>query len=70
VLGLDVPLLSDWNGDALRGLGAAGSYRGMLDTPLRSAFLVDAEGMIRGSWSYEVTQVPDFDELLEAARAL
>lgn len=70
VLDLNVPLLSDWNGDALRALGVAGSYRGMSDTPERSAFLVDADGMIRGSWSYEVTEVPDFDELLEAARAL
>jgi peroxiredoxin len=70
VLDLDVPLLSDWNGDAIRALGVAGSYRGMNDTPQRSAFLVGADGMIRGSWSYAVTEVPDFDELLEAARAL
>ncbi len=70
VLDLDVPLVSDWNGDALRALGVAGSYRGMKDTPQRSAFLVDADGIIRGSWSYEVTEVPDFDELLEAVRAL
>ena len=42
----------------------------MSDMPSRSAFLVDADGMIRGSWSYEATEVPDFDELLERRRAL
>ena len=33
VLDLDVPLLSDWNGDALRALGVAGSYRGSATRP-------------------------------------
>jgi peroxiredoxin len=70
VLDLDFPLLSDWNGDAIRGLGAVTESRGMLDVPVRSAFLVDGAGIIRGAWRYEVTEVPDFDELLQAARSL
>ena len=69
-LELDFGLLSDWNGDATRGFGVAHEWRGMKDVPERSAFLVDAEGSIRGTWSYESGQVPDFDELLTAARAL
>ena len=69
-LDLDVPLLSDWNGEAVRGFGVAQSYRGMQDVPLRTAFLIDREGRVRGAWSYENEQVPDFDELLAAARAL
>jgi peroxiredoxin len=36
----------------------------------RSAFLVDGQGIIRGSWRYETGEVPDFDALLAAARSL
>ena len=42
----------------------------MRDVALRTAFLIDREGRVRGAWSYENEQVPDFDELLAAARAL
>jgi peroxiredoxin len=69
-LDLDVPLLSDWNGDAVRGFDVAQDYRGMSDVPRRTAFLIDPEGRVQGAWSYENEQVPDFDELLEAARKL
>ena len=69
-LDLEIPLLSDWNGDAVRGFGVGQSYRGMEDVPRRTAFLIDREGRVRGSWSYENEQVPDFDELLASARAL
>jgi peroxiredoxin len=66
----DVPLLSDWNAEAVRGFGIAQSYRGMGAVAERSAFLVDAEGIIRGTWRYESGQLPDFDELVSAARSL
>ena len=69
-LDLDVPLLSDWNGEAVRAFGVAHDYRGMHGVAERSAFLVDREGMIRGAWRYESSQVPDFEELLSAARSL
>jgi glutaredoxin-dependent peroxiredoxin len=69
-LDLNFPLLSDWNGDAIRGLGVARDYRGMKDVAQRSAFLIDAEGTVRGAWAYEDAQVPDVDELISAARAL
>lgn len=69
-LDLEVPLLSDWNGEAVRGFGVSQDYRGMADVPRRTAFLIDREGGVRGSWSYENEQVPDFDELVAAARAL
>jgi peroxiredoxin len=42
----------------------------MRDVAERSAFLVDRDGIIRGAWLYETGQLPDFDELLSAARAL
>ena len=69
-LDINVPLLSDWNGDAVRAFGIAQDYRGMKDVAERSAFLVDGQGMIRGAWRYEPGQLPDFDELLSAARSL
>jgi len=69
-LDLEIPLLSDWNGDAVRGFEVAQNYRGMADVPQRTAFLIDPEGRVRGSWSYANDQVPDFDELLAFARAL
>jgi glutaredoxin-dependent peroxiredoxin len=66
----DVPLLSDWNAEAVRAYGVGQDYRGMRDVAERSAFLVDREGIIRGSWRYETGELPDFDELLAAARSL
>ena len=66
----DVPLLSDWNAEAVHGFEIAHEYRGMHHVAERSAFLVDAQGIIRGAWRYESGQLPDFDELLSAARSL
>ena len=36
----------------------------------RSAFLIDGEGTVRGTWGYDAPELPDFDELLAAAQAL
>jgi glutaredoxin-dependent peroxiredoxin len=69
-LDLDFPLLSDWNGDATRGFDVAIDHRGLRDVSARSAFLVDSSGTVRGSWMYETTELPDFDELLASAQAL
>jgi peroxiredoxin len=54
----------------VRGFDVAQDYRGMRDVAQRTAFLIDREGEVRGAWSYENDAVPDFDELLAAARAL
>jgi peroxiredoxin len=69
-LDLNFPLLSDWNADAVRGFGIAHDFRGFADVAERTAFLVDSSGTVRGAWRYETAEVPDFDELLSAARAL
>jgi peroxiredoxin len=42
----------------------------MRDVSGRSAFLVDVAGTVRGAWSYEPSELPDVDVLIEAARAL
>lgn len=69
-LDLDFPLLSDWNADATRGFGVAHEYRGLRDVSERSAFLIDRDGLVRGAWRYESSELPDFDELLAAARTV
>jgi peroxiredoxin len=70
VLDLNFPLISDWNGEATRAFGVAEEYRGMREVSGRTAFLVGGDGIIRGAWRYEASAVPDFDELLRAARSL
>ena len=69
-LDLNFGLLSDWNGEAVRGFGVAQEFRGMKEVAERTAFLVDSEGIVRGAWRYDISEVPDFDELLRAAQAL
>lgn len=69
-LDLDFTLFSDWNAEAVRGFDIAHPYGGMEDVAERSVFLIDGEGIVRGAWLYESSEVPDFDVLLEAARAL
>jgi peroxiredoxin len=54
----------------VRAFGVAQTLDGLVDTPVRSCFLVDQEGIIRGAWRYEDSEVPDVDALLEAAAAL
>jgi peroxiredoxin len=69
-LDLNVPLLSDWNAEATKGFGVAFDYRGLKDVSERSAFLIDGGGVIRGAWRYETSELPDFETLLEAVRAI
>jgi peroxiredoxin len=69
-LDLNFGLLSDWNGEAVRGFGVSHAFRGMKDVAERTAFLVDGEGKVRGAWRYGTDEVPDFDELLAAAQGL
>jgi peroxiredoxin len=69
-LDLNIGLLSDWNAEAVRGFDVAQEFRGMKEVAERTAFLIDAEGTVRAAWSYGTSEVPDFDELLAAARAL
>jgi peroxiredoxin len=69
-LDLNFGLLSDWNAEAVRGFGVSRDFRGFQDIARRTAFLVDGEGTVRATWSYEDTEIPDFDDLIAAAGAL
>lgn len=68
-LDLDFGLLSDWNGEAVRGFGVAHDYRGMKEVAERTAFLIGTDGTVKEAWSYGSSEVPDFDVLLAAVRA-
>ena len=67
-LDLNFALLSDWNAEAVHAFGVAHEFRGFRDVAERTAFLVDPDGTVRRAWGYATDEVPDFDELLAAAR--
>jgi glutaredoxin-dependent peroxiredoxin len=69
-LDLNFGLLSDFNGEAVRGFGIGIEFRGFHDVAQRSAFLIDETGVVRNAWYYETGDVPDVDEWLEACAAL
>jgi peroxiredoxin len=64
-LGVDVPLLSDWNGEATRGFGVALEPFDMVDVPARSAFLI-AGDTVRAAWMLGA-ELPDVDAIVAAA---
>jgi peroxiredoxin len=66
---VDVPLLSDWNGDAIRAFDVAFEPLGMHDVPIRSAFLIRDGAAIVESWLLG-TELPDVDAVVAAASEL
>lgn len=66
-LGVDIPLLSDWNGDATRAFDIAFEPLGMTDVPIRSAFLIRDGESIVAAWMLG-GELPDVDEIVAAAR--
>ncbi len=69
ILDLNFPLLSDWNGEAIRAFGVEQDFRGLTGVAERSAFLVGEDGTVLRAWRYDTAELPDFDELLAAAQA-
>jgi peroxiredoxin len=69
-LDLNFGLLSDFNGEAVRAFGIGFEFRGFRDVAQRSAFLIDATGLVRNAWNYETGDVPDVEEWVAAAQAL
>jgi peroxiredoxin len=66
-LGVDVPLLSDWNGEATRAFDVAFEPLGMVDVPVRSAFLIRDGERIEATWMLG-GELPDLDAVIEVAR--
>lgn len=63
-LGVEVPLLSDWEGEAARGFGVETVVRGMT-VAARSAFLVDRDTVV-AAWMLGA-ELPDVDAAIAAA---
>lgn len=67
-LGVEVPLLSDWNGEATRAFEVAFEALGMEDVPMRASFLVEDGERVVAAWLHG-GELPDIDAVIEAARA-
>ena len=67
---LNYPLFTDWSGEVVRAFGVAQELDGLVDTPVRSAFLIDAAGVVRAAWRYGDDELPDMEVLVAAARDL
>jgi peroxiredoxin len=63
---VDVPLLSDWNGEATRAFGVAVERGGMQDVAARSAFLIEDGEVVKASWMLG-RELPDVDAVIAAA---
>ncbi len=68
-LGVDVPLLSDWNGEATRAFGVAVELGGMEDVAARSSFLIEDGEVIVAAWMLG-RDLPDLDEVVATASRL
>jgi peroxiredoxin len=64
-----VPLLSDWNGEAIRGFDVAFEPLGMNEVAIRSAFLIRDAETIAAAWMLG-RELPDIDAVIAEARGL
>ena len=64
-LGVDVPLLSDWNGEAIRAFDIAFEPLGMRDVAIRTAFLIRDGEKIEAAWMLG-GELPDIDAVIAA----
>lgn len=64
-LDVEIPLLSDWNGEACRGFDVAFELLGMTDVAARSAFLIEGD-TVKAAWMLG-TELPDVDAIIAAA---
>jgi peroxiredoxin len=67
-LGVEVALLSDWNGDAVRAFDVAFEPLGMNDVAIRSAFLIRDGETIAAAWMLG-GELPDIDTVIAEAKA-
>ena len=63
-LGLEFPLISDYNKEATRAFGLEISLRGLPGFSQRAAYVTDGNGTITWAWVAEVTaQEPPYEEV-------
>lgn len=71
-LGVDFPLLSDWDRSACAAYGVRYDvWKGHAGLAKRSIFLVDRAGTVRYRWATDDAHVlPDLDEVVHVLRAV
>jgi len=71
-LGIDFPLLSDWEGTTAAAYGVQYDiWKGHSRLAKRSVFLIDRDGTITFAWSNDdALTLPEFDEVMEAIQAV
>lgn len=71
-LGVDFPMLSDWDGEVSAAYGAQYDvWKGHVGLAKRSVFVIDPGGVIRYRWqSDDALVLPDLDEAVGALRAM
>jgi peroxiredoxin len=71
-LGIDFPLLSDWEGEAAARFGVRyDSWLGHSGLAKRSVFVIDRDRTIRYRWvTDDALELPDLGEALAAASAI
>ena len=61
-----MPLLSDWNGEAIRAFEVAMEPLGMADVAKRSSFLIEDGATVVDAWMLGA-ELPDIDDVIAAA---
>jgi peroxiredoxin len=71
-LGIDFPLLSDWEGTTCAAYGVRyHSWKGHTGLAKRSVFVIDGDGCISYRWfSDDALTLPEFDEVMAAIAAV
>jgi len=64
---VDIPLITDWGGEAIRGFGVEREVSGMTGIGTRSAFLIEDGQTVRTSWLLG-SELPDIDAVIVEAR--
>jgi peroxiredoxin len=69
-LGIDFPLLSDWEGATCAAYGVRyESWKGHRGVAKRSVFVIDDSGLVTYVWSSDdALTLPEFDEVMIAIR--
>jgi len=67
-LGIDFPLLSDWEGATCAAYGVRyDTWKGHKGLAKRSVFVIDQDGYITYTWSNDdALTLPEFDEVMDA----
>ena len=71
-LGIDFPLLSDWEGETAHAYGVQYDvWKGHRGLAKRSLFVVDTEQIVRHVWvSEDALVVPDFEDAVAVIKGL